>query len=356
MKSPLIDLVIAAHDPERRVDRAVSSVLEASPSADIRVTLVVHGIPVANFDDVLGSLVEDPRLRVVELIDGIRSPAGPFNLGLTMATAEYVGVMGSDDFLEPGTIDAWAEHVREHRSDFMMTALRDQNGALWREPLSRPRRRVNLDPVRDRLNYRTAPLGLIRREFLDRLGIEFTPGVPTGEDIELGLAVLNRGSVSSAIGLPAYVIGHDAPQRVTFEKRTFSQEISPLLRLTSLTWLRKLPVAQRNAIGIKIWRMSVLTGVCKRRDRNEWSDDDLAALAQLAQWLHEFAPGATKSLARAELPVVEAATSLRADSILDAIDGFFKAGKLQWVLTGNPLDSLRTDTRVRRILRLRLPA
>ena len=351
--SPAVDLIIAAHDPEREVGRAVASVLDGAGS-DVRVTVVAHGKPASDFSATLADVIEDSRVRVVEFADGVRSPAGPFNHGFAIADAEFVAIMGSDDFLEPGAITAWLARARETGTDYLMPQLRNQDGAPWRDPLTRPRRHDHLDVVRDRLAYRAAPLGLIRRSLLRSTPL--TEGLATGEDIDLGLRlVAGESSVAVAVGLPAYVIGADAPQRITLEPRAAAEELRALLLVTAQPWILALSPARRRAMAIKLWRLNLIPGVVARADA-QWSDADLAALATSAAALRALAPTAEASLSASERWVADAAAAATGPAIIQGVGRARAARPLDRLRTRNPLRILGTDTPVRRLLRVRMPA
>ncbi|MBN9195019.1 MAG: glycosyltransferase, partial [Microbacterium sp.] len=193
--APVVDVVIANHDLRRPVTRAVASALAGRTA--VRVTVVAHHLRADDMRAALGALGDDPRVRVLEFSDGVPSPAGPMNVGIRAGSAPYVMLLGSDDYLEPGTIDRWVEAARAFGSDYLIGPQRDLNGRSLRDPLTRRGRLTALDAGRDRLAYRLALFGLIRREYLDRLGIMLSEGVATGEDIELSLALVTRGGVVS---------------------------------------------------------------------------------------------------------------------------------------------------------------
>ena len=80
--------------------------------------------------------------------------------------------------------------------------------------------RGDLDPVRDRLAYRTAPLGLLKRETVERLGLRFPEGLPTGEDQAFSARLWFEGrGLRYAAGAPRYVVGADAVTRVSTTPR-----------------------------------------------------------------------------------------------------------------------------------------
>jgi hypothetical protein len=100
VQEPLVDHIIAVHNNRRPIARAVGSVLKHT-SAPIRVSVVCHNTEQGEIRLILGELADDPRLRLLQLDDGIPSPSGPFNAGMDAATAPFTSIMGSDDELEP---------------------------------------------------------------------------------------------------------------------------------------------------------------------------------------------------------------------------------------------------------------
>ena len=167
-----VDLVIAAHDPARNVRRAVASALAGS-GGHVRVTVVCHNRNAAEFAHHWEGLPGERHVRPLELRDGIPSPAGPFNAGIEAATAPWVGVMDSDDELEPGALRSWEAQARAQELDLLMARV-SVAGKQLLTPRLRPFRRGLPDLVKDRVFYRTAPLGLMRRETLMDQGIRHT--------------------------------------------------------------------------------------------------------------------------------------------------------------------------------------
>src|SRR5690606_40108663 len=127
-------MVIACHDASRPLRRAVSSILQDTAVRDrIRVTVVAHGLAASSLRVQLEGLEGD--VRVLPFVDGIRSAAGPFNHGLDLVEAEYCGVMGSDDFLEPGVMERWVRHVEAERPDAAIAQIRLQTQTVMPNPL-----------------------------------------------------------------------------------------------------------------------------------------------------------------------------------------------------------------------------
>jgi hypothetical protein len=301
--SPDVDVVIAVHDASRPIDRAVRSALDSR--AGLRVTVVCHGLERRRIAERLGALADDHRVRLIEHHDGIPSPSGPFNAGLDAATGRFTSVMGSDDELEPGAIDAWLRVADRDRADAVIPPLRHAGGAPIPTPPSRPLRRRRLQAVADRLHYRSAPLGLVSRARFGDLRMAVGPRV--GEDLDYSGRLWTSGArISLARRAPAYLVHDDAATRVTFTARPIDDELAYLPLLLSTPWLAAAPVEQRTAWAVKMWRIN-LFGALFYRSGHSWSADDRRALAAFAAALAAFAPDALERLSRLDRRLVDAA-------------------------------------------------
>jgi hypothetical protein len=306
MSEPLldVDVVIAVHDPAREIDRAVRSALDSD--AALRVTVVCHGLATAAIADRLGPIARDARVRLIEHHDGVPSPTGPFNAGLAAATARFTSIMGSDDELEPGAIDAWLQVADRDDAEVVIAPLRHAGGARIPTPPARPLRTRRLHVVRDRLHYRSAPLGLVSRALFG--DARMMAGVRVGEDLDYSGRLWSSGArISVARRSPAYLVHDDAPTRVTFTTRPIADELAYLPRLLDAPWLRSAPRDQRTAWAAKMWRINVF-GALFYRSEHDWSREDRRALARLARDLTTFAPDALERLSRLDRDLVDAAS------------------------------------------------
>lgn len=306
MADPQVDLVIAVHTPRRPIGRAVRSVLDGSDDS-VRVTVVCHNIDQARIVERIDAAHRD-RVRFLELHDGLNSPAGPFNAGTAAATAPYVSIMGSDDQLEPGACASWLRLARSTGADAVITRLvlgQDRKRPVPTPP-TRPLRSRRLDPVRDRLSYRSAPLGLVARSAIDRLDLRLDPDVPVGDDVPYvtRLWFEGRALAYDRTG-PAYVIGEDAADRVTFQDRPVSVELAFVRRLVSAPWFRVYGDAERRAVVAKLIRIH-LFGVVLNRTAEFWDEDERRALAAVARELLQAAPGAERAFSIADTRLLTA--------------------------------------------------
>ena len=101
--------------------------------------------------------------------------------------------MASDDFLEAGAVAAAARRLTEDHAAYWYCRCAISPGRC--SPTHSPARDAYpLDPVRDRLAYRTAPLAFFRRRLIDDLGLALTPGLPTGEDVQFSTRLWFSGA------------------------------------------------------------------------------------------------------------------------------------------------------------------
>lgn len=295
--APEVDVVIATHSVERPVARAVKSALYGS-RASVRVTVVVHNMPIGPVRTALKEFLDNPRLRIVEFTDGISSPAGPMNHGLSLATAPYTSLLGSDDELAQGAIDAWLGHAQEHSAGAVIARIDFSDGAVVPQPPVRPTKGVVRDPVKDRLAYRSAPLGLVSMEKFGHLRLR--EGLQTGEDIAYSARIWFSGEpIVYVRRLRGYVGHRDATDRVTRTHRPVAAELAFLSPLLREEWFHRLRPREREALAVKLLRVQLI-GAASARVGAGISTADQECFAQMRAQLRAAAPGAEALLSRAE--------------------------------------------------------
>lgn len=308
-----VDVVIAVHDPCRDIARSVGSALTSAVVA--RVLVVCHNTPVGGIAERLGRHADDPRVELVPFDDGIRSPAGPFNRGLDLASGRFTAIMGSDDELEGGAIDAWLHTAEQYRAEVVVPVLRYEGGGRVPTPPTRPGRIDRLDGIKDRLAYRTAPVGLVSRE---RFGtLRFSPGLATGEDLAYSTRLWFSGAPIARVRSGAEYVIHDDAVRVTFTPRAVGEELAAVTQLVADEWVTTLSESEREAIAVKLWRLPVFGTVHHRA--GTWTPDDRRALADICDAVRRLAPGAPRTLSRADSALVAAiADPAVDDAVVDA--------------------------------------
>ncbi|WP_187344368.1 hypothetical protein [Serinicoccus sp. CUA-874] len=365
-----VDVVVAVHDLARPVWRVVHSALHGADLRGIvdggprvRVTVVCHEVDEhavrrAVEEGLAGQGEEAAELaahvRYLAVRDGLRSPAGPFNAGLLAADGRYVSIIGSDDRYASGALPAWVRLADEVGSAWLMARLETEDGEQVRTPRTRPGRSRDLDLVADRLAYRTAPLGLLRRETLDGLGLldgdgPLTPGLQTGEDVELSLRLSASGErIDLAREAPAYVIGTRGEGRTTAARRPVADELAAHARLLDLRWVRALPEPAREAIAVKTLRIHVLGAVRRRPAPLDWAPGEAALVRGLTRDLLAMAPGTPRALHRADRALLDAVLVARdTDALAAAAAARGEASRWDILLTPDPRDNLAPESTVR---------
>lgn len=370
-----VDVVVAVHDPARPVDRTVLSALRGADLRGVlpgghrvRVTVVCHGLAAAEVRrrveaglDAAGEEDLAAHVRYLELHDGVPSPSGPFNAGLAAADGRWVSIVGSDDRFGRDALGAWAARADELGSAWLIPRLETDDGEHVPTPRTRPGRTRDLDLVRDRLAYRTAPLGLVRRDVLDGLDVEgpLTPGLATGDDLELTLRLAASGErIDYAPDLPPYVIGTGAAgeenvrvRRVTFTPRPVADELAAHERLLHLRWLLALPEPARRAIVVKTLRIHVLAAVRRRPSPPDWSAGEAAWVRRLTRDLLAMAPDADRALHRADRALLEAVlTAADTDALAAASARRARASRWDILLAPSLRDNLDRESTVRQHL------
>lgn len=307
--TPLVDVIIPVHTTARPVDRAVGSVLAGGlPVGDhggVHITVVCHNVEAALIRDRL-AVEHRPLVELVECFDGTGNPAGPRNLALERSRARYVSFVDSDDTLAPGALAAWTATAERHGSAAVLPRLIHSSGGVLRTPVPRPFRRADLDPVKDRLAYRTTSLGLLRREVLAERGLRFQGQYATGEDLGLtARAWFGGGRLDLAPRWAHYVVHDDAADRITRAPRHLHQELAAFVDLLSGPWATQLPERQRAAITVKVLRVQLFGAVHARAAAGAWTDEDARTCRMLLRLAESGGGTALEVLPRADRDLLD---------------------------------------------------
>lgn len=350
MTRPFVDVVIACHDASRPLERAVRSIFQDAQVRDrVRATIVAHGIPPETLEQELAGV--DGDWRVVGFADGVRSAAGPFNHGLALVESEYCAVMGSDDFLEPGAMAQWVAHTENETPDAAIARIRIDGQPIMPNPLTRVGRRRRLDAAKDRLFYRTAPLGLIRTATMRAMGLVMTEGVRVGEDFEFGIRLFSQSGRVDFLGdAPCYVIGVDARERTTLAPMSMEEGLAAVVRLLDDGLPASLTPAHRRALAIKLVRISVIGNARSRPDAAQWrGDDEVEFLGDLLARLVALAPGVLEPFNLQDRGILD---GLLAEPTVERVTAeaarAARAGRRERWLTRNPVRSFGRETMLRR--------
>ncbi|MGS0560831.1 glycosyltransferase [Microbacterium aurugineum] len=331
------EIIIGVHSPTRPIERAVESVL--ANERDIVVSVIAHNLPAEAVRSRLGeSLVADPRVRILTLEDGVRSPANAFNFGLDNAVAEFVGLLGSDDELAPHALDEWLALSARHDADVVIAPIRRLESGAVPSPRVRRGRTADLDGERDRLFERTAPLGLWRlSQFPD---LRFTEGLPRGVDQAFGLHLWFSGApVVFDPGSPAYLEHDDQRDRVTKAGGPAAHDLAYLDAIEADPVFATMTPAAKRAVAAKILRVHVIGSITTHLTPTGIAADDRETYRAVWERLRGWAPGVDGILARRDLRALRAAVHKASteSALRAAIGDRTRYIVFDAVMPGNPL-------------------
>lgn len=334
------EIVIPVHDESRPIRRAAETVLQ---NPEFGVIVIAHNISPELLD-----LPQDERLRVVELAGFAGYPGACFDLGIKEAKAEWVGIMGSDDWFEPNALSVMKQRALKDKADIVITPQRQETqfrNAI--RPLTL--RTKGLQAARDRMFYRTAPLGIYKREILKNPRYEFGAVFPQGSDMRVSAALWNDGlKVSYYWNDPAYIVGRGAKTRVTFTPRPLAVSGAPYLALFDEDSIKYADQATKRAFAVKMVRIHVMSAAILRPQKDNWNAEDLAWLSNYLKELKRYDAGFEKALSLKELRIVKALQKQDVDALVKAVAAREKRNPFLSMLTKNPLDMfLQHDSLVR---------
>jgi hypothetical protein len=213
--------------------------------------------------------------------------------------------MGSDDELEPGAIDSWLAVARRDRAAVVIPRLRHVVGRAVPTPPVRPFRSSRLDGVKDRLSYRSAPLGLVSTAIFGR--DRFPVALGAGEDVAYvtGLWFSNSRISFDRTG-PAYLIHADAPERVTMGQKPVAADMAFMRQLFGDRRFLALDARQRHSLVVKLLRVHIFGAVANRPDPAQWTGEDREQLAEMTALCLDLAPTTLRVLSRTDSDLVAA--------------------------------------------------
>ncbi len=341
-----VDVLVPVHSAHRPVARLARSVLRTT--VPIRLLVVAHNVDPAEIESALGEHLADDRVTVLPFEDGIPSPAGPLRYALERLQSPFFMKIDSDDYLADGAIESWTATQRRFDADIVIPTMR-MAGTPRNFPTP-PRRpfRIRLDPVRDRLAYRTSTMGLIRADLAEK-AIP-TPGLGTAEDLAPGLRLWFSGTrIVRADPRRPYLVASDARDRVTEVAWPMAEALGFAAPLADdEDFWATLDASARVSIVAKLLRVQVFPSLASR-SRVELTADDVAFVCAAARRLSGLAPGVGRVLSRNDADLFGELLSRSADpdrlrQLAARSSRHFSAGGLA---TSRIHDGLRRDAPAR---------
>ncbi|WP_167143691.1 glycosyltransferase family 2 protein [Canibacter zhoujuaniae] len=310
MQRPDITIVVPVHDKERPIRRAVESILLDERAIPL---VIAHNLQPAELD-----LPADPRVRVVELAGSKGMPGACFDLGIAEAETEWVGIMGSDDWFEQGALAAMRKRAATDGADAVIAPLKNQGTpSNVIRPLTL--RKKNLRAARDRVFYRTAPLGIYKTAVMRKPEYRFGAVFPAGSDMRVTAALWTSGhKVSYYWNDPAYVVGADAKTRVTFTPRPLDFTGAPYLGLFEEDAVKRFSAAEKHALAVKMVNVHVMSAVMLRPNKSDWQGNDFVWLCDYVEKLKQFDPRLHRAISRRDRWILQALYERNIDMLVEA--------------------------------------
>lgn len=315
----------------------------------MRVNVVAHNIESDIIRDRLGPFASHPQLRLLSYKDDFPSPAGPMNHGLSHSSAPFICLLGSDDEFWPGAIDSWLKIQRETNAEVVISRIIFDDGRIDPYPPTRwGLRRRRLDGVKDRLTYRSAPLGLVSRKYFSHLRL--TEELLSGEDLAYSLTLwFTANHIAYDMSNFGYLIRDDAEDRVTHTARSLDLDFAFVDAIEALPWFQSANMAVRTAITVKLIRIHFFDAMNARLFSEIDLDTQREPLCSMSERLLELAPDAKKLLSRADIAVFELLRSSKStfQEVSAALDARRRYFSLHAMVTQDPFRTFHRQAPLR---------
>lgn len=141
MSTPLVSIVVPIYGVESYLRQCIDSIL-AQTLREIEVILVDDGSP-----DTCPAIVDEYAARDPRIV-AVHQPNGGYgkavNHGISLARAPYIGIIESDDWIEPGMYEKLYQRARETGAELVKSMFWEYNSQevpkkqniLWRYPVA----------------------------------------------------------------------------------------------------------------------------------------------------------------------------------------------------------------------------
>lgn len=214
MSSPLVSVVVPAYQSEATLGATLASILDQDLN-DLEVVVVDDG----STDDTaaVAQAAAAADARVVVIGDGVnRGRSAARNTGIDAARGEWVAMVDADDLLARDRFSAFLAAVDRFPDTNLVTDDRigwriDDRGAVRVEHRSPGRHTWRLGPPHrlDPRRHFTDRFGhvdlMVRRSFLDRVGVRYPTDMAIGEDLVVDNTLLFApGCFPVRVARPSY--------------------------------------------------------------------------------------------------------------------------------------------------------
>jgi succinoglycan biosynthesis protein ExoO len=191
---PVISVVVPAYNSAKWIERAIDSALAQRIDMEIEV-IVIDDASTDNTAGIVASRYEGPTVRLIVLTDN-GGPARARNRGMRDARGDYIALLDSDDMFAPGRLSCLFALAEDTGAEIVADRFRMVNGDVEREYPSTPWFDSDYTEV-SAAEFVKYDLGatkpILRRQLLDRHGLEFSESLRYSEDFDLFLRAILAG-------------------------------------------------------------------------------------------------------------------------------------------------------------------
>lgn len=227
--SPAITVIMPSYNVVRYIEQCVESVL-AQTFQDMEILLIDASSNDGTWETLCKYAKKDSRIKLIQ--SDVKSYGFQVNMGLQMAAGTYIGIVETDDFIEPDMYQALYERIVESEADYVRG-----RGVFYREiaeklvtesPIRSPFNDISLiDKVINPEKYPKLVysdpflwLGLYRADFVKSICLNETPGAAY-QDIGFMLQVHYKATRAVYIDKFVYHYRLDNSTASAYDKRSF---------------------------------------------------------------------------------------------------------------------------------------
>ncbi|WOQ36494.1 glycosyltransferase family 2 protein [Acinetobacter soli] len=129
VNNPKMTVIIPAHNVEKYISKSIGSILNQKLK-ELEIIIINDGSTDNTQSKINNFLEKDNRIKSIELNLASGNAGTPRNIGLAVATGEYIGFVDSDDYISPSMFDTLYTNARNKNADIVSQSsfMRVENG------------------------------------------------------------------------------------------------------------------------------------------------------------------------------------------------------------------------------------
>jgi teichuronic acid biosynthesis glycosyltransferase TuaG len=188
---PLVSIVIPTYNHAHFLTEAIHSVL--AQTCDNWEVIIVNNFSTDDTESIVAGF-KDARIKLINFANG-GAIAASRNVGIRLATAEYVAFLDSDDFWEPKKLEICLSVLHQEKLDWVCHGECWFGDGIEKKVTYGPLSRASFDALLYKGNCISTSAVVVRRSSLVALaGFNESLELVTSEDYELWLRLTQRGA------------------------------------------------------------------------------------------------------------------------------------------------------------------